>query len=255
MSKKGKNTVGQRLQQVQTEIDSLAPNLRAMDKLDGAEVRLRHAMESFEKQRTDAKKARDSFLRVKQRRYELFSPCFKHISESIDTIYKALTRDSQSGQEGTAYLSLEDSEEPYLEGIRFHAMPPGKRFLDMESLSGGERTMAALALLFSLHSFLPAPFFILDEVDAALDNANVTRLASYLRNMSHSSPTKTQLLVISLKPTLYEQSDALVGVYRNGLQSKPLTLRLTDYDNHANIPNTDKAPHEAIDENVLQNAI
>lgn len=225
MSKKknNSNNAAQRLQQIQSEIDALTPNLRALDKLEGAEARLRHAMDSFEKQRADAKRARDAFMRIKQKRYEAFSPCFKHVSESIDAIYKALTRDGQ--QEGTAYLSLEDSEEPYLEGIRFHAMPPGKRFLDMESLSGGERTMAALSLLFALHSFLPAPFFILDEIDAALDNANVGRLANYLRQMKGN----TQLLVISLKPQLYEQSDALVGVYRS-INSRPLTLRLTDYD-------------------------
>ena len=55
-------------------------------------------------------------------------------------------------------------------------MPPLKRFRDMDQLSGGERTVAALALLFAIHSFQPAPFFVLDEVDAALDNANVLSL-------------------------------------------------------------------------------
>lgn len=54
---------------------------------------------------------------------------------------------------GTAYLSLEDSEEPYLDGIKYHAMPPMKRFRDMEQLSGGEKTMAALALLFAIHRY------------------------------------------------------------------------------------------------------
>lgn len=215
----------QRLNEIQQEIDKIAPNLRALDKLEGAEQRLKTAMESFERERADAKRARDAFGRVRQARYDAFMPCFRHVCDAIDSIYKALTGDT-----GTAYLSLEDSEEPYLEGIRFHAMPPGKRFLDMEALSGGERTMAALSLLFALHSYLPAPFFILDEVDAALDNANVQRLADYLRTLS--SRRSCQLLVISLKPGLYEQADALVGVYRDpNLQcSRPLTLRLTDYD-------------------------
>lgn len=97
---------------------------------------------------------------------------------------------------GVAYLSLEDTEvrshlllclymmadelyqEPYLHGIKYHAMPPMKRFRDMEQLSGGEKTMAALALLFAIHSFKPSPFFVLDEVDAALDNTNVGRIAN-----------------------------------------------------------------------------
>lgn len=232
-----KTQAAQKLLDIQQELDQLAPNLRALDKLEGAEQRLKTAMESFERQRADAKRARDAFARVKQQRYDLFTPCFRHVSEAIDNIYKALTGDS-----GTAYLSLEDSEEPYLEGIRFHAMPPGKRFLDMEALSGGERTMAALSLLFALHSFLPAPFFILDEVDAALDNANVQRLAQYLRRLSTSRAC--QLLVISLKPALYEQADALVGVYRDGHCSRPLTLRLTDYDDR-------HEGHVAHDENAV----
>ncbi len=58
-------------------------------------------------------------------------------------------------------------------------MPPMKRFRDMEQLSGGEKTVAALALLFAIHSFHPSPFFVLDEVDAALDNSNVSKVAAY----------------------------------------------------------------------------
>jgi structural maintenance of chromosome 1 len=66
---------------------------------------------------------------------------------------------------------LDDSEEPFKGGMKFNAMPPMKRFRDMEQLSGGEKTVAALALLFAIHSFHPAPFFVMDEVDAALDNS------------------------------------------------------------------------------------
>ena len=93
-------------------------------------------------------------------------------------------------------LSLEDDEEPYLSGVKYHAMPPLKRFRDMEHLSGGEKTMAALALLFAIHTYLPSPFFVLDEVDAALDNANTTRLAEYVKG--HAGPGM-QFVVISLK--------------------------------------------------------
>lgn len=75
-------------------------------------------------------------------------------------------------------------------------MPPLKRFRDMEHLSGGEKTMAALALLFAIHRYSPSPFFVLDEVDAALDSANTTRLAEYVRQ--HARPGM-QFVVISLK--------------------------------------------------------
>lgn len=91
-------------------------------------------------------------------------------------------------------------------------MPPLKRFRDMEHLSGGEKTIAALALLFAIHSYQPSPFFVLDEVDAALDNANVERVLNYI--IKHRRPGM-QFIVISLKTGLFQGSDALVGVYRD----------------------------------------
>lgn len=121
------------------------------------------------------------------------------------------------------YLTVESSDEPYLEGIKYHAMPPAKRFRDMEHLSGGEKTMAALALLFAVHSYQPSPFFVLDEVDAALDNANVAKIATYIRE--HAQPGM-QFIVISLKTSLFQESEALVGIYRDQTanSSKSLTL-------------------------------
>jgi structural maintenance of chromosome 1 len=116
-----------------------------------------------------------------------------------------------------------------MEGVKFHAMPPMKRFRDMELLSGGEKTMAALALLFAIHSYQPSPFFVLDEVDAALDNANVAKIANYIR--SHAK-RNFQFIVISLKHGLYEKSQALVGVCRDQEKrsSAVLTLDLGKYD-------------------------
>lgn len=118
---------------------------------------------------------------------------------------------------------MEDSDEPYLDGIKYHAMPPLKRFRDMEHLSGGEKTMAALALLFAVHSYQPSPFFVLDEVDAALDNANVAKIANYIHD--HAGPGM-QFIVISLKTGLFQNSEALVGIYRDQTanSSKALTL-------------------------------
>ncbi len=102
-------------------------------------------------------------------------------------------------------------------------MPPLKRFRDMEHLSGGEKTIAALALLFAVHSYQPSPFFVLDEVDAALDNANVARIANYIKE--HAGPGM-QFIVISLKTGLFQNSETLVGIMRDqGVNSsRALTL-------------------------------
>ena len=103
-------------------------------------------------------------------------------------------------------------------------MPPNKRFRDMEQLSGGEKTVASLSLLFAVHNVQPSPFFVLDEVDAALDNANVVRVADYVA--AHKN--EFQSIVISLKDTFYHRADALVGIYRDTENqcSKVLTMDL-----------------------------
>lgn len=83
--------------------------------------------------------------------------------------------------------------------------------------------MAALALLFAIHSYQPSPFFVLDEVDAALDNANVARIANYIRE--HAAPGM-QFVVISLKTGLFQNSEALVGIYRDQAANSSRTLTL-----------------------------
>lgn len=103
-----------------------------------------------------------------------------------------------------------------------------KRFRDMDQLSGGEKTVAALALLFAIHSYQPSPFFVLDEVDAALDNANVHKVANFIREKTKSD---FQCIVISLKETFYEHADGLIGVYRDQALdcSRTLSIDLNQY--------------------------
>ncbi len=77
----------------------------------------------------------------------------------------------------------------------------------MSNLSGGEKTIAALALLFAIHSYLPSPFFVLDEIDAALDNTNIGKVAKYIRDQHN-----LQTVVISLKEEFYGHADILIGI-------------------------------------------
>ncbi|RCH87657.1 Structural maintenance of chromosomes protein 1 [Rhizopus azygosporus] len=194
------------------EIEQMAPNLKAVDRLESVEESLKVAEDEFSVARNAAKTAKERFNAIKQKRFSLFYDAFSHISEHIDRVYKDLTKNETFPLGGTAYLSLEDTEEPYLEGIKYHAMPPMKRFRDMEQLSGGEKSVAALALLFAIHSYKPSPFFVLDEVDAALDNANVSTVASYIRE--HATD-EFQFIVISLKQLLYEKAQSLLDQYQS----------------------------------------
>ncbi|WEJ96859.1 Structural maintenance of chromosomes protein 1 [Yamadazyma tenuis] len=217
-----------RLNQVIEELVNLTPNTKASERLKETENRLRNFDRDFTMARQRENKAAEKFSKIKGKRQEMFMKAFEHISGKIDDIYKELTKTFASPMGGSAYLTLESDDEPYLHGIKYHAMPPMKRFRDMELLSGGEKTMAALALLFAIHSFHPSPFFVLDEVDAALDSANVNKIANYIKKIS--SPT-FQFIVISLKNALFEKSDALVGIYREQREnsSRTITLDLRDY--------------------------
>ncbi|XP_021248699.1 structural maintenance of chromosomes protein 1B isoform X2 [Numida meleagris] len=221
------------LNQMQQEIKSkenilmktAVPNLRAGEKLQIARAKFQESMEAFESSRKEARISKQEFEEVKKRRYELFSQCFEHASVVIDQIYKKLCRNSSA----QAFLSPENPEEPYLEGIGFNCVAPGKRFMPMDSLSGGEKTVAALALIFAVHSFRPAPFFILDEIDAALDNTNIDKVSIFIREHAHK---QAQMVVISLKEEFYSKADALIGVCPERddyMFSRVLTLDLTQY--------------------------
>ncbi|KAL8609913.1 hypothetical protein ACOMHN_016388 [Nucella lapillus] len=217
-----------------------APNLRAMEKLDGVKERLQETSEDFENARKRAKKAKQTFEKIRKERFDRFMHCFDHVANNIDDIYKSLAR-NQSAQ---GFLGPENPEEPYLDGVNYNCVAPGKRFRPMDNLSGGEKTVAALALLFAIHSYQPAPFFVLDEIDAALDNTNIGKVAAYIREQSHS---QFQCIVISLKEEFYNRGDALIGIYPEQgdcVISNSLTLDLTEYpDPHAEEKEREDMPY------------
>ncbi|CAL9753590.1 unnamed protein product [Musa acuminata subsp. burmannicoides] len=230
----------QKMDNLMVEIERTAPNLKALDQYEALQGKEKEVVEKFEAARKEEKEITDRYNSVKQKRYELFMEAFDHISKGIDKIYKQLTKSQTHPLGGTAYLNLENEDEPFLHGIKYTAMPPTKRFRDMEQLSGGEKTVAALALLFAIHSYKPSPFFILDEVDAALDNLNVAKVAGFIRSKSCDGARGSQdgdggcgfqSIVISLKDSFYDKAEALVGVYRDSERScsRTLTFDLTKY--------------------------
>lgn len=218
----------EKIKRVSEELEELSPNAKAVERLREVEARLREVEESHAQTRERELTIVDQFNEIKEKRYQKFMEAFNVISENIDVIYKDLTRYSSSPMGGSAYLNLEDEDEPYNSGVVFNVQVPLKRFVKMELLSGGEKTVAALALLFAIHSYQPSPFFVLDEIDAALDNNNVQRVANYI--VKNSGPL-FQFIVISLKNMLFEKLDALVGIYREQVRnsSKTVTLDMREY--------------------------
>lgn len=175
------------ISKLNSTLEKMQPNTHAAQRLATVEERARATEAEYESSRTEYRNLKNQFEDVTANRNELFHKAFSHIAEQIEPIYSNLTKSDEFPAGGRAYLTA-DEEEPYLAGVNYHTMPPTKRFRDMEHLSGGEKTMAALALLFAIHSYQPSPFFVLDEVDAALDNANVGKLVNYVRNHAVSLP-------------------------------------------------------------------
>lgn len=193
---------------IDKDLEGINPNMRALEQHEVEEGRLKAVLQQEREVSGEERQLARAFEDVKAERIARFMECFKHVESRVQPYYNHLT--SFSGCEGgSAYLDLDDAEEPYNGGITFTACPPGKRFFPMDLLSGGEKSMASMALLFAMHSYRPPPFMILDEVDAPFDRKNTDSLVSYLQTLEF------QCLVISLKDTFFSHSDSIVGIYKD----------------------------------------
>ena len=131
-----------------------------------------------------------------------FSEQFKRISEEFDIVFKQLF----GGGKGT--LELMEDEDILEAGIRIIAQPPGKKLQNMMQLSGGEKALTAISLLFAIQNLKPSPFCLLDEIEAALDDNNVTRFAQYLHKLTEN----TQFIVITHRRGTMSAADRLYGI-------------------------------------------
>jgi structural maintenance of chromosome 1 len=226
----------QQLAQLKEDMEAATPNLRASDQVDAAQRRLADAEARLKQTNADAEEAERVFKQIEYDRLQRFTDCVKHIQGNIDGMFRSLTRSTRFPQGGTATLHLFDEHSPFEGGgVNYSATFPGKTMRALSSLSGGEKTVAALALLFSVHAYRRAPFFIMDEVDAALDSANVHKVSHYIRQRAtHHDPDKrVQCLVISLKDAFFHKASSLVGVCKDlhapNLTSRSLTLELDEF--------------------------
>lgn len=150
---------------------------------------------------------------------ERFSSTFHAVSRQFGIVFKELFGG------GRTELVLTDPDDMLRTGIDIVACPPGKKLQNLSLLSGGERALTAIALLFAILKVRPVPFCVLDEVEAALDEANVLRYSDYLKKFS----TETQFIVITHRKGTMEGADVLYGItmQESGI-SKPVSVRLTE---------------------------
>ncbi len=133
---------------------------------------------------------------------EQFAEKFKEIRIMFSQVFKELFGG------GKADLELVDDEDILETGIKINAQPPGKKLQNMMQLSGGEKSLTAIALLFAIQSLKPSPFCLLDEIEAALDDSNVKRFAKYLNKLTKD----TQFIVITHRKGTMEAADILYGI-------------------------------------------
>ncbi|PPQ96365.1 hypothetical protein CVT26_004967 [Gymnopilus dilepis] len=164
----------------------------------------------------DAQKAKYDGL-TKQRLDEFMSG-FNQISLKLKEMYQMITLG------GNAELELVDSMDPFSEGIIFSVMPPKKSWKQISNLSGGEKTLSSLALVFALHHFKPTPLYFMDEIDAALDFRNVSIVANYIKDRTKNA----QFIIISLRNDMFELSHRLIGIYKTSNATRSISI-----DNHA----------------------
>ncbi len=178
------------------------PNLGAIDEFERVNTRY----EFLTEQRSDIDKAKAELLDIIKditgQMEEVFLERFKQINECFHETFLDLFGG------GKAELRLEDENDVLNCGIEIKVQPPGKALSNISLLSGGEMAFVAIALYFAILKVRPTPFCVMDEIEAALDDANVNRYASYMRKMAD----KTQFLVITHRRGTMEEADMLYGV-------------------------------------------
>lgn len=205
---------------IKMAIDELGTvNLGAIDEYE----RISERYGFLEEQRNDLTEAKETLYQVISEMDEemtrRFETAFYSIRSHFDTVFTELFGG------GRADLELTDPEDMLNTGVEIVAQPPGKKLQNLNLLSGGERALTAIALLFAILKVRPVPFCVLDEVEAALDEANVTRFAQYLRKFSQES----QFIVITHRKGTMEEADVLYGVtmQESGV-SKMVSVRLEE---------------------------
>ena len=141
---------------------------------------------------------------IRQEMLRIFNEGFAKINENFKQTFKELF----GGGRAELELDYTDCEDPLDAGVEIQACPPGKKLTKISLLSGGERALTAIAILFAIIGMRPMPFCVLDEIEAALDEANVGRYAKYLKKFS----TETQFIVITHRKPTMENADTLFGV-------------------------------------------
>ncbi len=198
-----KNEIG-RFERMREDIGSV--NMRALEIYEDVEKQyqeLQGKRETLGKEKEDVVKLMNE---IETKKKDLFMITYTAINENFQKFFASLSTKGAS-----AHLVLENPEMPFEGGVRINVKITGSKFLDIRGLSGGEKTMTALAFIFAIQEYEPASFYVLDEVDAALDKSNAVRLGNLIKEYSK----KAQYVIISHNDAVIATADILFGVAMN----------------------------------------
>ncbi|MBN3037154.1 MAG: chromosome segregation protein SMC [Candidatus Diapherotrites archaeon] len=183
-------------------------NLKAVEKYDAYMAEVDQMKEKAKKLEDEKAAVIELMKNIEARRTEVFIDAFEAIRKHFNEVYKQFYPESENTY---ADLKLENAEDPFTGGLVIEAQPAGKPIKRIEAMSGGEKTLAAIAFLFAIQAYAPSPFYILDEADAALDKPNSQRFAKMVQERSK----QCQFIVITHNASVIQASDQIVGVSMN----------------------------------------
>jgi structural maintenance of chromosome 4 len=187
--------------------------------------------------------ARKEHEELRRQRLEMFMEGFGEITLKLKEMYQMITLG------GDAELELVDSLDPFSEGIVFSVRPPKKSWKNISNLSGGEKTLSSLSLVFALHHFKPTPLYVMDEIDAALDFKNVSIVANYIKERTKNA----QFIIISLRNNMFELADRLVGIYKTNDASKSIAINPKSFKKRSALPLKEATNNTVTASNLLLN--
>ena len=204
-----------RFEKMREEIGSV--NMRALEIYEDVEKEYNNLLEKKDKLENEKKDVLKLMEEIETKKKSSFMETLDVVNNNFKSIFTSLSK------KGDAYLVLENKENPFEAGLRINVKITSNKFLDIRSLSGGEKTLTALAFIFAIQEHDPASFYILDEVDAALDKKNSETFAKLIRSYSD----KAQYLIISHNDAIVSEADNLYGISMDELGvSKAISLRI-----------------------------
>ncbi|XP_040571134.1 structural maintenance of chromosomes protein 4 [Lepeophtheirus salmonis] len=195
-------------------IAKIKPNLAVIAEFTTKESLYLERIAELEDLTSKRDKQKKNYDDIRKMRLNEFMEGFSIITSKLKEMYQMITLG------GDAELELVDSLDPFTEGIVFSVRPPKKSWKNISNLSGGEKTLSSLALVFALHYYKPTPLYVMDEIDAALDFKNVSIIANYIKERTKD----VQFIIISLRSNMFELAERLVGIYKTQNATKSIAL-------------------------------